>query len=129
MARYSKGVSALHDVTEGGLATALEELSSAGRHRIRIHMDRIPIFPQTKKLCRLLDIHPLGLIGSGSLLICCRKKYHESLMKMIYDAGIEVTCIGEVLEEGQGIDAVEQDDPVEWPHFEVDEIARLFNSD
>ncbi|MBL7177069.1 MAG: HAD hydrolase-like protein [Desulfobacteraceae bacterium] len=129
MARCSEGVSALHDVTEGGLATALEELSSAGRHRIRIHMDRIPIFPQTKKLCRLLDIHPLGLIGSGSLLICCRKKYYESLMRMIYEAGIDVTCIGEVLVEGQGIDAVEQNDPVEWPYFEVDEIARLFNPD
>ncbi len=92
-------------------------------------MDRIPIFPQTEKLCRLLDIHPLGLIGSGSLLICCRKKYYENLMKMIYEAGIDVTCIGEVLVQGQGIDAVEQNDPVEWPHFEVDEIARLFNPD
>ena len=48
---------------------------------------------------------------------------------MIYEAGIDVTCIGEVLVQGQGIDAVEQNDPVEWPHFEVDEIARLFNPD
>jgi hydrogenase maturation factor/phosphoglycolate phosphatase-like HAD superfamily hydrolase len=125
LARHSQGISALHDVTEGGLATALEELSSAGHHRIRVHMDRIPIFPKTRKLCRLLDINPLGLIGSGSLLICCRKAHHASLMKMIYDAGIDVTCIGEVLVEGQGIDAVEQNEPVEWPHFEVDEIARL----
>ena len=44
---------------------------------------------------------------------------------MIDDAGIEVTCIGEVLVEGQGIDAVEQNEPVEWPHFERDEIARI----
>jgi hydrogenase expression/formation protein HypE len=125
LARSSQGISALHDVTEGGLATALEELSSAGRHKMRIHMDRIPIFPQTKKLCRMLDVNPLGLIGSGSLLICCRQKYHEILMKKIHDAGIGVTCIGEVLVAGQGIYAVEQNEPVEWPHFERDEIARL----
>jgi hydrogenase maturation factor len=42
-----KGVSAMHDVTEGGLATALEELSTAGSHSIRVYMENIPIFPQT----------------------------------------------------------------------------------
>lgn len=126
IAGRSGRISAMHDVTEGGLATALKELSIAGGHRIRIHMDRIPVFPQTEKICRLLDIDPLGLIGSGSLLICCRKGYWERLMADIRDAGIDVACIGEVLEEGQGIEAMKEDRRVEWPSFEVDEITRLF---
>ena len=63
----------MHDVTEGGLATALEELSIAAEHRIRINIDAIPVFAETRKICRLFNIQPLGLIGSGSLLICCRQ--------------------------------------------------------
>ncbi len=126
IAAKSEGTSAMHDVTEGGVATALEELSIAGRHKIRINMDKIHVFPETRKICSLLDIDPLGLIGSGSLLICCRKEYCENLINDINEAGIEVSIIGEVLEEGEGIEAVRRDSLTEWPKFEVDEITRLF---
>jgi len=122
IARSFDGVHGMHDITEGGLATALEELSLAGGHKIRVH----PVFPQTEKICRLLDINPMGLIGSGSLLICCHRDTTERLMARITGAGIDVTCIGEVLKEGRGIEALDDDSPAEWPRFEVDEISRLF---
>ena len=129
IAGRTKGVSAMHDITEGGLATATKELSAAGKHRIRIDMDRIPIFPETERLSRLLGIDPLGLIGSGSLLICCRKSAAADLITKIQDAGVQVTGIGEVLDSGDGIDAVTKEGSAEWPSFEVDEIARLFNAE
>jgi len=118
--------SAMHDVTEGGLATALEELSIAGGHRIKINMDTIPVYAQTVEICHLLDIDPLGLIGSGSLLVCCREPACENLMAAISKAGIDVTCIGEVLQPGRGITAEKDNQPVPWPQFETDEITRLF---
>ena len=121
-----EATSAMHDVTEGGLATALEELSIAGEHRIKINMEAIPVFAQTRKICHLLEINPLGLIGSGSLLICCREAACEDLMKAIGSAGIDVTCIGEVLQPGQGIIAEKAKQPVPWPQFETDEITKLF---
>ncbi|MEJ2285308.1 MAG: AIR synthase related protein [Desulfobacterales bacterium] len=121
-----KATSAMHDVTEGGLATALEELSTAGEHQIKIMVDTIPVYAQTRKICQLLDIDPLGLIGSGSLLICCREAACEDLMKAIGNAGVEVTCIGEVLQSGQGIIAENEKRPVPWPQFETDEITKLF---
>jgi hydrogenase expression/formation protein HypE len=120
------GVSALHDVTEGGLATALEELSIAGGHRIRIHVENIPMFPETHAVCEALEIHPLGLIGSGSLLICCREEDTGELIRSVFAAGIEITVIGRVAEPGAGIAAEVRGEPAEWPEFEVDEIARLF---
>jgi hydrogenase expression/formation protein HypE len=119
-------VSAMHDVTEGGLATAAEELSIAGGYRIKMDMDTIPVFAETRKVCRLLGIDPLGLIGSGSLLICCRQTGCESLMSAIRRAGIDVACIGQVLEKGQGIAALKKAQPTPWPQFEVDEITQLF---
>lgn len=118
------GVSALHDVTEGGLATALEELSVAGGHRIRVEMERIPVLSETQRLCDLLGLEPLGLLGSGSLLITCKPESGARIGKVCRDAGIEVARIGEVLDEGAGIEAYRGKKPVPWPHFEVDEITR-----
>jgi hydrogenase maturation factor len=126
IAAESDKTSAMHDVTEGGLATALEELSLAGGHRIKINMDTIPVYAQTGKICQLLDIDPLGLIGSGSLLVCCREAACDNLMAAISKAGIDVTCIGEVLHPGRGVTAEKNSQPVPWPQFETDEITRLF---
>jgi hydrogenase expression/formation protein HypE len=126
IAAASAGTSAMHDITEGGLATALEELSIAGGRSIRVDTDNIPVYPETQKICSLLDINPLGLIGSGSLLICCRSKDCKKLIKDIAAAGVEITPIGEVMDRGQGIRAYKGKKQVPWPAFEVDEITKLF---
>jgi hydrogenase maturation factor len=120
------GTSAMHDVTEGGIATALEELAAAGGCRLRVDLGRVPVFPETRNLCRLLDVNPLGLIGSGSLLICCRPKHASRLEADLRREGIAVTRIGEVGQPGGGVQAFKDGRPARWPSFEVDEIARLF---
>jgi hydrogenase maturation factor len=124
IAAGSEGVSAMHDVTEGGIATALEELSAAGGHRIRINPAAIPILPEADLICRALDIDPMGLIASGSLLITCRPAASRELMKRLRDGGIAVTPIGEVLGPGEGVDS---GGAVKWRSFEADEITRLFS--
>jgi hydrogenase expression/formation protein HypE len=126
IAAATAGTSAMHDITEGGLATALEELSIAGGRSIRVDTDNIPVYPETQKICNLLNINPLGLIGSGSLLICCRGKDCKKLMKDISAAGVEITAIGEVMDWSQGIRAYKGKKQVPWPAFEVDEITKLF---
>jgi hydrogenase maturation factor len=126
IADQSKGISAMHDVTEGGLATALRELSDAGEHRIRVDMQKVPVYKETREICRALDINPLGLIGSGSLLICCRPQDKNHMMRAIRQAGIDVTTIGEIQARGIGIDALHNGETVAWPEFEVDEITKLY---
>jgi HAD superfamily hydrolase (TIGR01509 family) len=126
IARDIGGVTAMHDVTEGGLATAVTELSIAGKHRIRIDMNCIPIFPQTQRICDAFNISPLGLIGSGSLLICCNPDTKNDILTGIRKAGIDAACIGEVLENGVGVVAMEGLKQAAWPKFKVDELARVF---
>ena len=123
----SGGVSALHDVTEGGVATALAELSQAGGRGLRIRLDALPVYPQTRRMGALLGIDPLGLIGSGSLLICCRPDRTEHLISELATVGIASADIGEVTRDGPGIQAVENGSTATWPCFDVDEITRLFN--
>lgn len=126
LAAQDPGTVALHDVTEGGLSTALFELSHAAGYRLKIHMDKIPVYAETRKMCRALDLNPLGLIGSGSLLIACRPSSMAVIMQRLEAADIEVACIGEATEKGCGIDALEGSRPAAWPTFEVDELTRLF---
>ena len=120
------GVTAMHDVTEGGLATALEELSFATGQRIRVDLERVPIFPETRKIGHLLSIDPLGLIGSGSLLICCSPTEGDSLIDRLKAKDIRVTTIGVTVGPGQGIEAVDSQGKADWPKFKVDEITKLF---
>ncbi len=120
-----RGVHAMHDVTEGGLATAVRELSIAGGRRLCIEMDRIPVYPETETLCRAMGLNPLGLIGSGSLLIACSPEESNVLEKALASAGIPVACIGEVMSSGSGVDARKDGVSVPWPHVERDELTRL----
>ncbi len=123
-----EGVSALHDVTEGGIATALEELSQAGGRGLRIHCDRLPVFSETRRMGDILGIDPLGLIGSGSLLIGCRPAVADRLLRSLHENGIAATDIGVVTDAPPGIDARTADASAAWPTFAVDEITRLFRS-
>jgi hydrogenase expression/formation protein HypE len=125
IARRCVGVRAMHDVTEGGLATAVRELGAAGGRRLRVHMEKIPVYPQTRRACEALGLDPLGLIGSGSLLIACGPSEAEELAGAILAAGIEVAEIGEVLGTGEGVEALERGREVEWPTFVRDEVSRL----
>ena len=130
------GVHGMHDVTEGGLATAVLELAQAGGHAIEVDVDNVPVYPETRRLCGLLDADPLGLIGSGSLLIVCDAAQSGHLAVALAAAGVENTRIGHVLgplagpasaAPGLAVRARRGDALAAWPVFEVDEVARLLS--
>ena len=106
---------ALHDVTEGGLATALRELAAATGRGVVVQRERIPVSPETRRLCDLLGADPLGLIGSGSLLVCCRPGESAALLAALRAAGIAAAVIGSLGERGAGVTARERGRPAPWP--------------
>jgi HAD superfamily hydrolase (TIGR01509 family) len=122
------GVAGLHDVTEGGVATALEELSHASGRKLEVELDKIPILAETMRVCDLLELHPLGLIGSGSLLIAVRASHAAGLLEALAAAGIAATAVGRARGEGYGVHALQGGLEAPFPRFETDEIARLFSS-
>jgi hydrogenase maturation factor len=62
-------VHAMHDPTEGGVATALRELAEAAGVGLRIDRSRIAVLPEGALLCRAFGLDPLGTIASGALLM------------------------------------------------------------
>ncbi len=123
------GVRALHDVTEGGLATALRELAAATGRGVVVRREWIPVLPETRRLCDLLGADPLGLIGSGSLLVCCRPEESAALLAALRAAGIAAVVIGSLGEPGARVTARERGRPAPWPAFAADEAARLLAQD
>jgi len=119
------GVRAMHDVTEGGLATALRELAMACGHGIVVRRERVPLLPATRRICELLGADPLGLIASGSLLVCCRPEEAEELLRALAGERIAATVIGEVSERGAGVSALERGLTAPWPEFAADEATRV----
>ena len=118
-------VTAMHDVTEGGAVTAIEEFAAAAGRRFEVDLDAVPVSGTTAELCRAAGLDPLGLIGSGALLITANPDAPETLEKTLRDAGIPVSRIGRVLGPGRGIDAYRSGRPSAWPSFEADEITRV----
>ncbi len=117
-------VSAMHDVTEGGIATALSEL---GKIRgLEIDADRIPILPEANRFCIALGLDPLGLIGSGNLLIACPEDSEASIVTAVRNIGVDIQPIGRVSERQSGVRWHRSGRSIREPVFEVDEIARLY---
>lgn len=99
LAARDAGVSAMHDITEGGLYGACLELVQASGLGIRLWEEQVPVRPATRQICRTLGLDPLGLISSGALLITSPNP--EAVMASITAAGGTAAVIGEVVQEPQ----------------------------
>jgi len=91
-----------HDPTEGGIATALKEISIFLNKGMEIYEDKIIILDISKKIFNFLKIDPLKVISSGCLL-CIVKE--ENLNKFIssFKNNSYISIIGELKNEKECI--------------------------
>jgi hydrogenase maturation factor len=119
-------VHAMHDPTEGGLATALWELAEASGVGLRIERERLPILPEGERLCREFGLDPLGTIASGSLLLTLAPADAALVLHACAREGIDCAFIGQVVPRDAGLTLVESGRPRALPTFPQDEITKLF---
>lgn len=86
------GVSAMHDVTEGGIFGALWEMASASGVGLEVDLKKIPIRQETIEICEVFDINPYMLISSGSMLI--GTEHGSRLAEELKKAGIHSAVVG-----------------------------------
>jgi hydrogenase maturation factor len=118
-------IHAMHDPTEGGLASGLYELAKAGSVGLRIWKDKVPVLEETRAFSEILEFDPFALIASGSLLVVASANSAPKLLRAYIRHGVRAAIIGEVREANEGIQVVEQgrQSPLRLPLR--DEIARL----
>jgi len=119
-------VHAMHDPTEGGIATALHELADAAGVGLRIDRDRIMVLPEGKLLCEAFGLDPLGTIASGALLMTLDPADAGVVIHALAREAIDCHFIGQVVERAQGVTLVEGTKSWPMPTFARDEITRLF---
>jgi hydrogenase expression/formation protein HypE len=119
-------VRAMHDPTEGGVASGLLELAGAAGLGIEVDADRIPIRPETDAVCAVLGIDPLRLIASGSLLIGAPPATAPVVLEALGREAVPATVIGTMRGPEQGAVLTRHGCAAPLVLPERDEIARVF---
>jgi hydrogenase maturation factor len=126
IAASTAALHAMHDPTEGGVATGLWELALASGIGLEVDAARLPVFEETRQLCEALDLDPLGVIASGALLIAASEEDAASVCEALTKAGIVAVPVARAMPRAHGcvLRALDGEQPL--PRFDQDEIARLF---
>ena len=127
LARKTADVTAMHDPTEGGIATAIHEIADASNLGFEIELEQIPVLPVTRALTERFDISPFGLISSGALLFAAAPGSDGDLRAAFIDAGIPLTRIGQLVADRQHRVARTSGGQHPLPRYDSDEISRVFN--
>ena len=90
------GISAMHDVTEGGIYGALWELAEASQVGLEIDLKAIPIRQETVEICEYFGLNPYYLISSGCMLMAGERGH--DLVRELKKAGIPAAVIGKAVE-------------------------------
>lgn len=119
-------IHAMHDPTEGGVATGLWEMAAASGVGLDVDRQAIPIAPHTQTLCQAFGLNPLGVIASGALLIAVDPTDAEPVCAALRQANIQATPIARAVPADRGLLLRSGDDVQPLPRFDQDEITRLF---
>jgi len=122
-------VHAMHDPTEGGIATALVELADAAGVGLRIDVTRVMVLPEGRVLCDAYGLDPLGTIASGALLMTLDPADAAVVIHALAREAIDSHFIGHVVDRAQGVTLVDGSGQRPMPVFPQDEITKLFDDE
>ncbi|MCM8804098.1 MAG: HAD-IA family hydrolase [Candidatus Omnitrophica bacterium] len=115
----------MHDPTEGGISTALYEVSESKKIGILIDLKKLNFYPATCKFCKVLGLNPLGIISSGCIIGIIDKRDEKEIIEFCKKNKIKFKIIGEVIKE-KGVYYFENGEIFEFPRFKRDEINKIF---
>lgn len=118
-------VHAMHDLTEGGLATGVREMAEIAGLGAEVDRERIPIFSETQELCSYYGLDPLGTIASGALLIAVAPRDRNKVLSALRAEGVMAEDIGYLAERARGLKLMEDGRLKDLSAFEVDEVTRI----
>uniref|UniRef100_A0A832MN01 AIR synthase n=1 Tax=Eiseniibacteriota bacterium TaxID=2212470 RepID=A0A832MN01_UNCEI len=92
-----RGVTALHDATEGGVLGGLLELAQGAGCDLRVERARIPLAPEAEAACAAFGIDPWWALSQGTLVVAARADRAAAVLEAIREEGIEAAEVGEVV--------------------------------
>ena len=117
------GVSAMHDITEGGIFGALWEMGEASGIGLDIDVKKIPIRQETVEICEFYGINPYRLISSGSMLMASEDG--NKLVRELEKAGIPAAVIGKATEGKERMIRKDEEEHSFLERPKVDELYQV----
>jgi hydrogenase expression/formation protein HypE len=119
-------VHAMHDPTEGGVATGLWELAQASGVGLHMSADQLPVLPEGALLCQAFGLDPLGTIASGALLAAVPAMQAEQAIRTCAEVGITCYRIGTAVADTTELVLYTGTQTRPLPMFTRDEILTIF---
>jgi len=89
-----RGVTAMHDVTEGGVVSAILDLATASRLKATVEEESIPVFDEVRQVCELFHLDPLKSLGQGCLVIASRPGRTDAILRRLRRSKIPSRLVG-----------------------------------
>jgi Hydrogenase maturation factor len=119
-------ITAMHDVTEGGVLGAIYELVCASGNGAIISNDKIPIGTIQHDVCSLFSLDPRHCIGAGSMIITCKKDTAPAVIDRLTRENIPCCAVGEIKEKEYGIKLMENNQETDLIYMEEDPYWTAF---
>ena len=117
---------AMHDITEGGLATALNELADASNVGFRVEYEKLPMTPEISCVLSALNINPLHVSSTGSLLAAIPNEYVDQALEILHKNNIPATTIGEFIKNTETRELIMRNKVLPFPRENTDAFAEYF---
>jgi hydrogenase maturation factor len=115
---------AMHDPTEGGLLGAVREMAQVTDTGVRVETERVLIHAPCLELCAALNLDPMALLASGSLLAAVAPEDAASSLEALNQAAIPSAIIGGFLPPSEGLTIRQGGRDTPLPEIPRDELAR-----
>jgi hydrogenase expression/formation protein HypE len=97
-----RGVTSMHDATEGGVLGGLLEVAVASNVGMRVELDAIPVRPEVRSVCDHVGIDPYTSISEGTLIATVVPDRALAYVEELAREGIDAAIVGEVADVDAG---------------------------
>ena len=94
-------VSAMHQVTDGGIMAALWNLAEGADIGLSVDMRKIPVKQETIELCECFHLNPYQLTSAGCVLVVTPRG--EELVEKLFANGVKATVIGRTTADNERV--------------------------
>ena len=123
-----RGVTSMHDATEGGVIGGMLEVADASGVGLRIQRDLIPVRPEVQTVCEHVGIDPYVSISEGTLIATVVEERADAYVGALERAGIDAAVVGEVTDRPAGCVFVSSEGDARMTHPGLDPFWPAFGA-
>lgn len=121
-----RSITAMHDVTEGGVLGAIYELAFASGNGVEVNNEKLPVNAVSAAVCQVFDLDSRYCNGAGAMLIACKENDAEAVATTIKREGIPCVQIGKMTEQSAGMKLIDRGEKTNITYREKDPYWEAF---